>query len=1455
MARKYPYVAGTLAVVSLLGSFLLIPREQERALMHYKNRQFEKAQTAYQEQVAQGQLNIEVATQLARLHLQNGDIEKAIDIMSKFVEANPANVEARKELGNLYQYAQRTEDYIRNLEAINKIRPDRETLERLADIYSFNAQHEKNLQALEELVALGPDSSPKYYLSLAQLQAAGKKRTDAIATLKALKKSHPESFGFEETRFFISLLLDENQPQEAFQAAEDWRQQTKSIDEVAGLANLLHYKSNPEMGLKLLQPYEAEIDKHPSVLKEYTMLLLDTNRNEQAFNQLNALYQRGNLPAEMNQQLLVLASARGDEKLLNSLTAKIDLRSLSDADAANLAELAILRKDTVLLKQLQSTFDSERTQNSHPFASTLLAIDAGTPNAEAQLRTLEAMPLSSPQRIMLARACTRAKNTACVRRAISALPEPENMSDAELANLGNLYLEIGLTKEGAEFMDRYAGDRNSAAIDVVRMNFDAARGKRDRIIPWLDANSELATTQRMRTLYYNAMNNGHFELASDIAERLYTLNPSTEHRTYLAYVYMKSNRFDQAIVLLGDAADRSEEDERNYLTALVERAALQPEHAKELTDYANAHLSGSPSDHEKLAILYALARARKLDHVLPYLKEFAVETGGTWAAAYAKETAKLGNPAEARIFWLRAAMRPGISDREKTSIAFNLLALGYVTDAQFLFFDIAQNKPPQSDEVQRVLYLWGPRPTIEQLEWMYSRFEKAPLKQKAGWGKMMLNYTSAETLDELVNRHPEMLNNPTVARRYFELLQERGKLGVSTELAIKAAEQTGNYEMLRQFARTSSDYMHRKPARQTYAELLKKYPHDAEALAILGFTDFGLADYSESEKHLAEYLELPVERRHKDKTWRAYFYMAEMMRREQEDDLSQDFYRKTLEEIRTHELDDADALSAEAQAMVWLGEEDEGLEHFRTAIQKHPDNEVLRLDYVSTLLAVKKYDLSGEQLKIPPQLAIGSGTPGPALPIPEAGLRGYQLYNNNSELVLNFASNKQGRAAFPATTQAAYPWIAFITDSFDQTMITAKDGYTLELVRDENNKLLLVARPVSDISAHEVARQIRLRHELLAARQKLETGYERDSITRLAALADEYPDDPQLMGYTANVLNYIGNWQRATRLISRAREMNPENEDFVLLQHEIEYYNAQGLKLDHEYQKRGRDKLHITTLTGVYLFSDEIEVGAEVQHVKVQAKNKRRADGRLGNFTGNRERGEIYIAHNDDDGDRAKAALYANTNTLGAGLYYEWRNQLGTTEFAGELRRPYWGFVEGILDEATRDRLGITHTHRINPRLTITGNLSLNRYHVEDFNNVASTYGFGGGIFYILQELKKNQTQITLGYGLDAEYAFTRKGLYTNTNQFYRPFPFQNREIHAVSLQFNRWFTEDTRGDLLLSYGFDRHGGHGPGIEGRLTHEFDEDWDAQIRAAYGIDNSNSDSNITRLGGYVRYKLH
>ena len=542
-----------------------------------------------------------------------------------------------------------------------------------------------------------------------------------------------------------------------------------------------------------------------------------------------------------------------------------------------------------------------------------------------------------------------------------------------------------------------------------------------------------------------------------------------------------------------------------------------------------------------------------------------------------------------------------------------------------------------------------------------------------------------------------------------------------------------------------------------------------------------------------------------------------------------------------------------------MGQPEDGLKELASAMELYPNDDGLRADYASLLIELKRYDDARQALSRPPG-AVQDITPvAVSLPAFTAGGRHVtqaELLNNHTQVVLNFDAPLNNNQIITPEQLAQYPWLEYATQSYNRLLLAARPGYRFSA---DGGNITVATDPASP--SYEALRQMVLRYELLQARIELETGHTYAAVKRINALLPDYAQDAQTLGMAANAENAGGNWPESLELLKKARAIDPENEDLAALDNSIRRLSAPNVKLDHEWVRRGPNNEQITTLSGYANATENLQIGAKLQndeaHLKSSAsRRERRDDGRTGTSAGARQRGELYGLYHWEGGQWAKAALFGNDDTAGGGAYFHFLNLLGDTTVYGEFRRPYWEFTAGVLDNATRDRLAFAHTYKPDDRWTLTFEPGVNRYRTDDAGRVANTGSIGVSVAYRLQDGRvASRPYLALVYTLDGEYGLSQKRLTDRAGNAYRPFPFATREIHALAVNAVYEFNTQTYAEGLAGWEVNRFGGNGPLLEGKITHEFSDRFDAQLRAAYGIDTQENGANTSHVGGYLRYRLN
>ena len=86
---------------------------------------------------------------------------------------------------------------------------------------------------------------------------------------------------------------------------------------------------------------------------------------------------------------------------------------------------------------------------------------------------------------------------------------------------------------------------------------------------------------------------------------------------------------------------------------------------------------------------------------------------------------------------MKVAQQKSTPEKEKTLIAYTLLERGYKKDAETIFKMQATGATPDSQAVVALLYIWGPRLSAEQMQWLGDRYAKAESKEKDQWASLI----------------------------------------------------------------------------------------------------------------------------------------------------------------------------------------------------------------------------------------------------------------------------------------------------------------------------------------------------------------------------------------------------------------------------------------------------------------------------------------------------------------------------------------------------------------------------------------------------------------------------------------------------------------------------------------------------------------------------------------------
>jgi len=1501
--RKYIVLALILLVAGIGISIYLIPTTREVAgMQNVDTMAIDLGKVDIEAEYAQGRRTYPIVAALADKRIAEGKREEAIKILEEYALANPTDANGHKKLAEQYLAVGNMAGYNAQLDAIATSAPTEENLRMLSDLYNASKEYAKQAEVLKKLVEVTKGEQPQTFVDLATIQVVLGDSDGALKTVEELKVKHPTFSSYPMTRIMVSVLADKGQADRAFDIAKQWMETVAApvpapvapvaavdasapadavvanVDgnprpkELADLCNILHYSGQADKAVALVDLHLAMLDREPELVLAYVNASVTAGKSEQAYQVLKKIDDEGRMVASLYPPYIDLTLKREDVPAAEAIATKLDVAAFTEIEALNVIETARINNAPTVLSTLTTRFGDALIVRGKPVLDAVIAILTNTKEQDTKIETALNIELTSTQKLRLAESCARAKKTACFDAIVKQYPPLEQMSPIQVAEYAQLFIIAERQAELVDSVGKLAAVENSAAVvKTAHRRLAAAAGRHDVLKPWLETNANAVPVSQLQELFYLANDRKHGEVSSDIAERLYARDPSPMNRDIMVSAYINAGAYDKAVPLLREQVKDAAANDGLYLSTLSKLARKDAAYRTELADYAQAALTaGRGDDRQQLNYTYILINNGRKAQAIPFAKNFATERGGEWKKMYTQLTekpkaAKAGVAAApvklTREQMVAMAAGKSISAENRRQIAFNLLNDGYKADAITIFKDLAKDKPADSQEVKDLMYLWGGKLNGEQLAWVQARAANATAYDKDRWSNLITSVADDNSVLAYVSATPDALYNRDLRKKYFGILASTGNRKNYDSAMRDWVAQTSNVPALLDYATIGQNSGFREAAINGYTRVLALDATNSKALSAMAALDFSKGKFREADQKLNQYIAKQQQAPDAETNpSQAHFYKAQLARRAGDKAAANAQFQQVVNLTAQSGAASPDALSRMYTAQFHLGQHADAKAGFNQLLEQFPNDKGVLADYMSVLI---EYNYLDEATRIANQYDKNSPyyRNGASLVGRSAHTASVEQFSNGREMKISFARPIEAAVPIDMAALAKQPWVEQSTAGYDSVSISAKPGYTVRYVPTSEQQFSVVAAEQPNYAPQvEAQRQQDLRLQLLYARIEQESGQMANARARLAALKQYYPNDPLLLSYEASIESATGNSAAAMDLITQARAVAPENEDFTLQAQNISTI-GQGtnyVKLDHQFRGLGDNKENITTLSGVAHAPNRTEFGITAQNNALDTDNIRRAsDGAIGDYETTRQRGELYAAYNLPDGSRAQASLFANNQDVGGGAYYAFNNQAGRTELIGEYQRPYWDFVEAVYEHATRDRIGAKHFATLRPGTTLGLEASYNNYNIEEKRSVAQTALVRANVVHELQKQTATQPYFGVGYGFDGEYRVGGKpdSALDAFNNGYYLLPVQTREVHALTGIYRHDWTPKTHALLVGGVAYDRMSNAvSPLAEARVDHDITDKLHIGGRARYAQETNNTDNQALDVGADVIYKF-
>ncbi len=487
------------------------------------------------------------------------------------------------------------------------------------------------------------------------------------------------------------------------------------------------------------------------------------------------------------------------------------------------------------------------------------------------------------------------------------------------------------------------------------------------------------------------------------------------------------------------------------------------------------------------------------------------------------------------------------------------------------------------------------------------------------------------------------------------------------------------------------------------------------------------------------------------------------------------------------------------------------------------------------------------ELVLQPRVEVASGAAGADIMFHWPKTVTIEPEASERELLLRFAEPIDSGVADGIAEQLP-GWLSSVSVGYDSMLIIATRPVNFGLGHEGAVTRITLTEAGQDAADGRSVEDLRL--DVLRARLKARQGKTEAARSDLQDLQQTAPENADVLVELATLEESVGSWRRAVSLYDRALNLDPNRRELASARRSLDRENGSQLRLDSDIQfVEGGDTQWITVGSGRVITSMTTEFGVRVENRWLDDDEVLRTNGVTEAVNEMHQRGEVYGAVELAPGHDLEGTLLAGAGSPGAALRYDYRTPQTRTTVRLTLHRSYWELVEGIVDGALQDAIGLRHEHQLSRRWFAEAEASLNRFGIDTIDTAATSFDIGGALRY---RVPWESADLTVGYTLSGRYVGgieTRRD--ANGNAF-NPLPLTDTEFHSLDLSLGDAIGSDFRYNTFFSLSADRIGdGIGPSIGGELFWEITEDSQLGLRAGHSrVSGRGDDAVFTRFGGHL-----
>lgn len=698
-----------LVVGAALGfSWLLVPRDQELALIHFKTRSYGDALERFERIYFRDDTLSTTAVPLSRLYQRQGEIDGAVNVVRRLLEERPRDIEALDLALSVYRDAMRPDDYLAVLARRVAVAPSAGLVRELAAIYGFRGNLQGETETLALLVADG-NAAPQEFHRLLRTRLAAGDRAGAVVTLDEHLASQLSALTVAMLGTVVAIYVDADRENAAGAAIAGWFQAQDSERAVfAGLAllrreNLLRRHAGP-----LLEQLRRRPARRRSLLPAVHEISVAAGRPEAFREYVDQTMAAASSPAGKLAVALDAANLSGELESLEKLVRDVHLLRATGAAGRQVLDLVADLGDPPLARDTLRHLEARQLARD-PLGHARVAMLAGDrQRAAAALATVRFESLDSNRDRLyyvgvLSGLGQRARALTLLEQLVADVSETPDLA----ADVARAYHDIDAHAAGhaalAPVLARIGSPRALRAAALLALGAGEVHAAVDWLTrqpareaaPPLDFMARFAALVRMR---------GDAPLMQALRTHLTARVAAGDAGPDLVDALASAGMHAEALALIPAVRDDSRWRELYRRVVIAAWRHGEPAerdiHAGSIDAFVAAALSREPvNTAENIALAYDLIEAGAHDAALPLVAALADNDHTTWFDTW-RTSARRALAPDAPIDWLRRRLEATpAADPRFRDFAF---ALGDLAPGETLPYLAQAVMAANSDEAVRV---------------------------------------------------------------------------------------------------------------------------------------------------------------------------------------------------------------------------------------------------------------------------------------------------------------------------------------------------------------------------------------------------------------------------------------------------------------------------------------------------------------------------------------------------------------------------------------------------------------------------------------------------------------------------------------------------------------------------------------------------------------------------------